>query len=194
MLELHLRLLAPDLPRRPWSAAYGLGPSVFTIRAERWGTDRASVSQPVACRGAPPLPARSLGPSRCCLRTKFARRIGCLREGEGSWAWTRRNLVCGSEGFRTGAERRWGWPACGPVNSLGAEVWGSARPTRGIVPAGKPRSPSPSELGHHERPGARGRTCSSFLLWSSVGEKCGSLTLRSRIVSFERRESEKGAK
>ncbi len=102
----HLQPLAPRLsararnpsgPRRPWSAAHGLDPSVFTIHAKKTRKNRASVSQTVASRGAPPLPARSLGPYRCCLRTIFARRIGCLREGEGSWAWTRRNLVCGSE-------------------------------------------------------------------------------------------------
>ena len=147
LLDQHLWPLSPGLPRRPWSAAHGLGPSVFTIHAKKTRTNRASVSQTVASRGAPPLPARSLGPCRCCLRTIFARRIGCLREGEGSWAWTRRNLVCGSEGFRTGAERRWGWPSCGQLEPPSAEVPGFARPTRGIVPAGKTHSPSPSGLG-----------------------------------------------
>ncbi len=64
--EQHLRPLAPGLPRRPYSAAYGLGPSMFTIPAIRKATDRASVSQAVACRGSPPLPAMSLGTCRCC--------------------------------------------------------------------------------------------------------------------------------
>ena len=58
--------LAPGLPRRPCAAAYGLGPSVFTLRAEPRSTDRASVSQAVARRGSPPLPAMSLGASRRC--------------------------------------------------------------------------------------------------------------------------------
>ena len=35
---------APGLSRRPCAAAYGPGPSVFTIRARKAGTDRASVS------------------------------------------------------------------------------------------------------------------------------------------------------
>ena len=35
MLEKHPRPLAPGLSRRPWSAAYDLGPSVFTIRETR---------------------------------------------------------------------------------------------------------------------------------------------------------------
>ncbi len=60
--------LAPRLSQRPSSAAYGLGPSVFTIPANRTATDRASVSQAVACRGAPPLPPMSLEACRCCLR------------------------------------------------------------------------------------------------------------------------------
>ena len=77
--QQHLRPLAPGLPRRPWAAAYGLGPSVFTIRARRSGTDRASVSQAAVLRGAPPLPPMSLGTCRCCL-SKQGR--GC-REGNG---------------------------------------------------------------------------------------------------------------
>ena len=99
----HLRPLPLGLPRRPRAAAYGLGPSVFTIRATKTGTDHASVSQAVACRGAPPLPASSLGPCRCCR----GKQAGFLWEGEGSWAWTRRNLVCGSESIRR-VQRRWG--------------------------------------------------------------------------------------
>jgi len=40
--------LAPRLPRRPWSAAYGLGPSVFTIRARKSGTARGKASASLA--------------------------------------------------------------------------------------------------------------------------------------------------
>ena len=47
------RPLAPRLSRRPSATAYGLGPSVFTIRARKAATDRASVSQAVARRGYP---------------------------------------------------------------------------------------------------------------------------------------------
>ena len=64
----HLWPLAPGLSRRPCSVAYALGPSVFTIRAKTMSTDRASVSQAVASRGAPPLSVMSLGTCRCyCL-------------------------------------------------------------------------------------------------------------------------------
>ena len=71
---------------------------MFTIHAERLGTDRASVSQAVASRGAPPLSSMSLGASRCSpKKARFARRVECLWKGEGRWAWTQRNLVCGSE-------------------------------------------------------------------------------------------------
>ncbi len=67
LLQQHLQPLAPGLSRRPCSAAYGLGPSVFTIRARKAGTDRASVSQAVARRGTPPLSPMSLGAyRRCC--------------------------------------------------------------------------------------------------------------------------------
>jgi len=64
--QQHPRPLAPGLSRRPCSAAYGPGPSVFTIRAKKMSTDRASVSQAVACRGTPPLPPMSLGACRRC--------------------------------------------------------------------------------------------------------------------------------
>ena len=149
--------LPPGLPRRPYSAAYGLGPSVFTIPANRKATDRASVSQAVARRGAPPLPARSLGTCRCCLR----KQDGCLREGEGSWAWTRRNLVCGRPGSRRRSGAQVGVAVLLPHDSLGAEVQGSTRSTHGIGPPGKTHSPSPPGLGCHERLGARGRRCGS---------------------------------
>ena len=66
LLDQPLRPLAPRLPRRPWSAAYGPGPSVFTLRAIYRSTDRASVSQAAARRGAPPLPPMSLGACRRC--------------------------------------------------------------------------------------------------------------------------------
>jgi len=107
--------LAPGLSRRPCAAAHSLGPSVFTLRAEPRSTDRASVSQAVASRGAPPLPAMSLGTCGCCRR----KHNGCVREGEGGWAWTRRNLVCG----RPGSRRRSGAQA-------GVAVLLAARPVR----------------------------------------------------------------
>ncbi len=66
LVDQHLWSLAPGPSRRPCSTAYALGPSVFTIRAKTMSTDRASVSQGVAGRGAPPLPAMSLGTCRCC--------------------------------------------------------------------------------------------------------------------------------
>jgi hypothetical protein len=66
--QQHPRPLAPGLSRRPCAAAYGPGPSVFTIRARRAGTHRASVSQAVARRGTPPLPPMSLGACRRCCR------------------------------------------------------------------------------------------------------------------------------
>src|SRR3972149_3362325 len=68
LLDQHPWPLAPGLSRRPCSAAYGLGPSVFTIRARESATDRASVSQAVARRGTPPLPPMSLGACRRCCR------------------------------------------------------------------------------------------------------------------------------
>ena len=68
LLQQRPRPLAPGLSRRPCSAAYGPGPAVFTIRARKAGTDRASVSQAVARRGTPPLPPMSLGTCRRCCR------------------------------------------------------------------------------------------------------------------------------
>jgi len=52
-LQQRPRPIAPGLSRRPCAAAYGPGPSVFTIRARKTDTDRASVSQAVALRGDP---------------------------------------------------------------------------------------------------------------------------------------------
>ncbi len=65
LVDQHFRPLSPGLSRRPCSAAYALGPSVFTTRAKNVSTDRASVSQAVASRGAPPLPSMSLGACKC---------------------------------------------------------------------------------------------------------------------------------
>jgi len=74
------RPLAPGLSRRRSSAAYGPGPSVFTIRARNAGTDRASVSQTAARRGDPAasanaardlqalLPWRDPGPTQVSFR------------------------------------------------------------------------------------------------------------------------------
>jgi hypothetical protein len=68
LVDQHLWPLALGLSRRPCSGAYALGPSVFTIREKTMRTVRASVSQAVASRGAPPLPAMSLETCRCwCL-------------------------------------------------------------------------------------------------------------------------------
>src|SRR3970282_72276 len=64
----HPRPLAPGLSRRPCSAAYGPGPSVFTIRATKAGTDRAAGSHAVPGGGPPPLPPMSLGACRRCCR------------------------------------------------------------------------------------------------------------------------------
>ena len=68
LLHQRPRPLAPGLSRRPSSAAYGPGPSVFTIRANRKATDRAWVSQAVARRGTTALPPMSLGACRGCCR------------------------------------------------------------------------------------------------------------------------------
>jgi len=68
LLHQRPRSLAPGLLRRPYAAAYGPGPSVFTIRARKVGTDGASASQAVTRRGTPPLPPMSLGTWRGCCR------------------------------------------------------------------------------------------------------------------------------
>ncbi len=84
----HVRSLARGLPRRPCSAAYSLGPSVFTLRAERRSTDRASVSQAAARRGAPPLPACRSGPSRAARGLwRGGVEVGCrdLRGAANGW-------------------------------------------------------------------------------------------------------------
>ena len=60
----------------------------------------------IAPRFPRPSPAEGPRRSRQCRRdsqmlpkkAKFARRVRYLRRGEGSWAWTRRNLVCGRPG------------------------------------------------------------------------------------------------
>jgi len=107
--EQHLRPLAPGLPRRPWAAAYGLGPSVFTIRARRSGTDRASVSQAVACRGAPPLPAMSLGTCRCCRGKQNSRgEAGIFPRARGDGPGPGGTWFAGGRGPAAGAKRRWG--------------------------------------------------------------------------------------
>ena len=120
-LEPHLWPLAPGLPRRPRSAAYGLGPSVFTLRAKRTGTDRASVSHAAACRGAPPLPAMSLGTCRCGQREQnsegsrlaFGGRRGAGPGPGGTWfvrdpGTGSRTGTAGQGELPTGAKCRWG--------------------------------------------------------------------------------------
>ena len=106
--QQHLWPLAPGLPRRPWAAAYGLGPSVFTIPAKKPGTDRASVSQAVACRGAPPLPPMSLGTCRRCCRggTPDARKPVSAFLGR-KIPWSVSEHVSGLHTVRSGREFRW---------------------------------------------------------------------------------------
>jgi len=79
-----------------------------------------------------------------------------VREGEGSWAWTRRNLVCGRPGSRRRSAAQVGVAILVPHDSLGAEVQGSARATHGIVPPGKTHSPSPPGLGCQREPRSEG--------------------------------------
>jgi len=128
---------------------------VFTIRATKAGTDRASVSLAVARRGAPPLPPMSLGTCRCCL----TKQGGCLRKGEGRWAWTRRNLVCG----RPGSRRRSGAQVGVAVLLLGRPVRRGSTRFHQIDPwncsAGEAPLPEPSRTELPESPGARGRGC-----------------------------------
>ncbi len=91
-------------------------------------------------------------------KAKFAGRGGSLRKGEGRWAWTRRNLVCGRPGSRRRSEAQVGVAILLPHDSLGAEVQCAARSTHGIVPPGKTHSPSPSGLSYQRGPerGAEG--------------------------------------
>ena len=81
-------------------------------------------------------------------QAEIARGGGCLRKGEGRWAWTWRNLVCGRPGSRRRSEAQAGVAVLLPHDPLGAEVQGSARSTHGIVPPGKTHSPSPSGLSY----------------------------------------------
>ena len=89
-------------------------------------------------------------------QAEFARGGGYLPEGEGSWAWTRRNLVCGRPGSRRRSAAQAGVAVLLPHDSLGAEVQCAARSTHGIVPPGKTHSPSPPGLSYQ-----RGRRCCS---------------------------------
>jgi hypothetical protein len=91
-------------------------------------------------------------------KANFRKESGVFGRAKGRWAWTRRNLVCGSEGIRR-AQRRWGWPSCGPLDPHGADVQRYARPTCGFVPPGKTHTPSPFGFGDHGRPEGRGRRC-----------------------------------
>ena len=116
-------------------------------------TDRASVSQAVACRGAPSLRAMSLGTCGCCRR----KHNGCVREGEGGWAWTRRNLVCG----RPGSRRRSGAQAGVAVLLAARPVRRGTTVCRQINPwncsAGEAPLPEPSRARLPAGIGARGR-------------------------------------
>ena len=138
------RPLAPGLPRRPWSAAYGLGPSVFTPRAEKLGTGPATVSQAAASRGTPPLSAMSLG-ARTHRLCRVRRKLTPEAEG-GADSRGRRNLVCGSEQVQR-AKRRWGeYPVDrGPItdgrkNLLILTVAGLRRTPFGSEPQGRRQS------------------------------------------------------
>jgi len=95
------------------------------------------------------------GPTGAAEATRI-RGGGCLREGEGRWAWTRRNLVCGRPGSRRRSAAQAGVAVLLPHDSLGAEVQCAARSTHGIVPPGKTHSPSPPGLSYQ-----RGRRCCS---------------------------------
>ena len=118
-------------------------------------TDRASVSQAVASRGAPSLPAMSLGTCGCCRR----KHDGCVREGEGGWAWTRRNLVCG----RPGSRRRSGAQAGVAVLLAARPVGRGTTVCRQINPwncsAGEAPLPEPSRARLPAGVGARGQGC-----------------------------------
>jgi hypothetical protein len=113
-LQQHPWPLAPRLPRRPCAVAYGLGPSVFTLRATKRGTERASVSQPAACRGTPPLPACRSGPAgavfvlSAVLPPQADPARGAKPEEGGIW-------FASGRGPTAGAQRRWGWPSLAPV-------------------------------------------------------------------------------
>jgi hypothetical protein len=101
------------------------------------------------------------------------------REGEGRWAWTRRNPGLRPARGHLPPERRagGGWPSCGTSELLGAEVPWFTRPTRGIVPPGKTHSPSPSGLSYDWRLGGMGRTCCEpCLLQARVRWACFTLS------------------
>ncbi len=69
----------------------------------------------------------------------FGRARGAGPGPGGTW-------FAGGRGPAAGAQRRWGWPSFSPLDPCGAEGPAPARPTHGIVPPGKPHSPSPSGL------------------------------------------------
>ena len=144
----------------------GLRPGSLRVHApcKETSTDRASVSQAVARRGTPPLPPMSLGPCRCCLRKQG----GCLREGEGRWAWTRRNLVCGRPGSRRRSEAQVGvavlWPA--RTARRGSTVCRQTDPWN--CSAGEDPLPEPFRLGRRGRP--EGRDLQVLLFPRSIGK------------------------
>jgi hypothetical protein len=142
------RRAVPSAPRS-WPPAAtlrgGLRPGSLRVHdpCNEDGQGRASVSQAVACRGAPPLPAMSLGACRCCLS-----KPGVLGRARGAWAWTRRNLVCGRPGSRRRSGAQVGVAILLSHDAPGAEVRGCTKPTHGIVPPGKTHSPSPPGLSY----------------------------------------------
>ncbi len=77
------------------------------------GTDRASVSQAVACRGTPPLPPMSLGACRRCLRKQNSRGgVGDFGRARGAGPGPGGTWFAAGRGPAAGAKRRWGWPSC----------------------------------------------------------------------------------
>jgi hypothetical protein len=79
---------------------------------------------------------------------RLVSRLGCLREGEGRWAWTRQNLVCGRPGEPPpGAKGRWGMAVLLQKRPTRRGSTGSRQTDPCNVPPGKTRSTSPPGLG-----------------------------------------------
>jgi hypothetical protein len=112
-----LRMRRPRIAPRFPRPSPAEGPHRF--RQCRSGPAGAALSKPDGCL---PGRARGAGPGP-----------------GGTW-------FAAGRGPAAGAQRRWGWPSCCQVDPPGAEVQCAARSTHGIVPPGKPHSPSPSGL------------------------------------------------
>jgi len=113
----------------------------------------------------PAAPGMSLGACTCGQASKIPDEGRCLREGEGEWAWTRRNLVCprSRDGLRTGTAGQ-GAPPTGTQCRWGMAVLVHDRTARRgstmvrqtdpwNCSAGEAPVPEPCRAG----PGARGR-------------------------------------